>query len=613
MLLAGSFALPDERARFRAEAEAVARLHHANIVQIYEVGEYDVDAGLPRPFFTLEFVGGGNLAACVKGRPQPPGQAAAWVETLARATHYAHGQGIIHRDLKPSNVLLTEDGQPKICDFGVAKLVAASGVKTQSGMLVGTAEYMAPEQAAGDAAVGPAVDIYALGAILYTLLTGRPPFQGVSPLHTLEQVRRQEPITPGRLQPRIPRDLETICLKCLEKAPAKRYASALDLADDLRQFLCDEPIRGTAGHALGARRALDAPPQDAGVCPRGRGSQHDGGDRDFRRSRRFRKRHERFKALDAEAVAVTARTLAETERDRALRNLYVARTNLAGLALDAPAGLAQVAQLFSEWRGRDLRNDPRGWEWFYYQSLANRSERTLHGHIGDVGSLSWSPDGARLASGGLDGTIRIWDPATGKQILSFKARPGALGLAWSPDGKRLASADFPRKTVSIWDPNGRSLQMWTGHQADVWDVAWNPDNRRLASVDSAGTVIVWDVTEGRRLFDLKGKAVPRGCVCWSPDGQRVAAANSGTTVRIWDARGEKVLTTLAGHKATVTAVAWSPTGAKLATLGQDQTIVVWDATDGAELRRLPVLQPEDYPGAWPGVRTVGGWRLAVAI
>ncbi len=243
MLIGGSFAGSEERARFQAEAEAVARLKHSNIVQIYEVGEFSENSGVSRPYFTLEFVEGGNLAAFGAGRPQPPRQAAAWLEILARAVHYAHGQGIVHRDLKPSNVLLTADGQPKICDFGVAKFVTSAALKTQSGMLIGTAEYMAPEQAEGNAPVGPAADIYALGAILYALLTGRPPFQGLSPLHTLEQVRREEPVTPGRLQPRIPRDLETICLRCLEKSPAQRYASAMELAEDLRRFLADEPIR----------------------------------------------------------------------------------------------------------------------------------------------------------------------------------------------------------------------------------------------------------------------------------------------------------------------------------------------------------------------------------
>jgi serine/threonine protein kinase len=242
MLLGGAFAHGEERARFRAEAAAVARLRHPNIVQIYEVGEHDGGDGLPRPYFTLELAEGGSLSARLAGRPQPPRQAASWVEALARAAHHAHQQGIVHRDLKPSNVLLTAEDQPKICDFGIAKVLTGPGMRTLSGAVLGTAEYMAPEQASGGA-VGPAADVYALGAILYAALTGRAPLQGTSDWHTLDLVRRQEPVPPSRLQPRVPRDLETICLKCLEKQPGRRYASALDLADDLRGFLADLPIR----------------------------------------------------------------------------------------------------------------------------------------------------------------------------------------------------------------------------------------------------------------------------------------------------------------------------------------------------------------------------------
>jgi hypothetical protein len=239
MLLGGEFAKPDYHARFQLEARAAARLQHPNIVQVYDVGEYQ-----GQPYFTLEFVDGGNLQDRLAAKPQPPAQAARWLATLARAVHYAHEQGIVHRDLKPSNVLLTRDGTLKLCDFGVAKLLIGSDLKTRSGLLVGTPEYMAPEQAEGKSrAAGPAADIHALGAILYTMLTGRPPFQAAEVLDTLEQVRSQEPVPPRRLQPAVPRDLETICLKCLRKEPRKRYGSALELAEDIQRFLRDEPIR----------------------------------------------------------------------------------------------------------------------------------------------------------------------------------------------------------------------------------------------------------------------------------------------------------------------------------------------------------------------------------
>jgi hypothetical protein len=207
-------------------------------VAVYDVGECD---GLP--FFSLEFVEGGSLERKLNRTAQRPAEAAALVETLARAMHVAHKASIIHRDLKPGNILLTPDGLPKIADFGLAKRLEGDSNQTQSGCIMGTPSFMAPEQASGQTRdIGPCSDIYALGAILYDALTGRPPFKGATLLDTLAQVRNDEPVPPSRLQPGIPRDLETICLKCLQKAPHKRYASALELAEDLERFLNGEPI-----------------------------------------------------------------------------------------------------------------------------------------------------------------------------------------------------------------------------------------------------------------------------------------------------------------------------------------------------------------------------------
>ncbi len=238
MILAGEYAGAEERARFRAEAEAVARLQHPNIVQIHEVGEHD-----GRPFFSMEFCPGGGLDTCLNATPLPQKEAASLVETLARAVQAAHEKGVVHRDLKPANVLLAEDGAPKITDFGLARKLDEAGL-TASGAVMGTPSYMAPEQAGGKSKeIGPARDVYALGAILYECLTGRPPFKGPTTLDTLTQVLSAEAVPPRQLQPKTPRDLETICLKCLEKQASRRYATAAELADDLGRWRRDEPVR----------------------------------------------------------------------------------------------------------------------------------------------------------------------------------------------------------------------------------------------------------------------------------------------------------------------------------------------------------------------------------
>jgi tetratricopeptide (TPR) repeat protein len=239
MILAGGHAGERELVRFRTEAEAVARLHHPNIVQIYEVSE---ENGLP--FFSLEFVEGDSLARKIAGTPQPPREAARLLHLLAGAMACAHEQGIVHRDLKPANILMTLDGEPKITDFGLAKRLEEDTGQTHSGTIMGTPSYMPPEQADGRIEeVGPLSDVYSLGALLYELLTGRVPFRAPTIRETLAQVREQEPVAPTQLQPKVPRDLETICLKCLQKEARKRYASAGALAEDLRRFLAHEPIQ----------------------------------------------------------------------------------------------------------------------------------------------------------------------------------------------------------------------------------------------------------------------------------------------------------------------------------------------------------------------------------
>jgi WD40 repeat protein len=608
MVLVGGHAGPEELARFRTEAEAIARLQHPNIVQIYEVNEHE---GLP--FLSLEFCPGGSLEKELAGTPLPPREAVALAERLARAVAAAHAKGVVHRDLKPANVLLAENGVPKITDFGLAKRLDAAG-QTATGVAMGTPSYMAPEQAEGKKTVGPAADVYALGAMLYEFLTGRPPFRAATNFDTLLQVVGDEPVPVRQLQPKVPRDLETVCHKCLQKEPARRYAGAAALAEDLHRFRAGEPIRarpvgaterawrwGKRNPALAALAAV----LTAGVIVSTWLA--------FSARREAARADTKAEEAEREAQAAReARADAERKAQAARRGTYNANMLLTQLAWEQHQ-VDRFVQLLEE-----QPEDLRGFEWYYWHRKFHQGHITLRGHTLPVLSVAFSPDGRRLASAGgfgaEPGQVKLWDAQTGQEIRTLTGHTGEVtSVAFSPDGRRLASAGGESKpfsadgkrpgpgdwTVKVWDlQTGKAILTLKGHAEGITSVAFSPDGKRLASAAGGrfggepGEVKVWDAQTGQEALTVKGLAHGVTRVVFSPDGRRFASGSAigvlgkPYEVKVWDTQTGKEILTLKGHSGAIQCVAFSPDGRRLATASHDRTVKVWDAQTGQEERTL---------------------------
>ncbi len=582
MILAAGHASSDELLRFQIEAEAVAKLAHPNIVQIFEVSESD-----GHPFFSLEYVDGGTLSSKLANNPLPARQAAELVEPLARAMFYAHENGILHRDLKPGNILLTLQGTPKITDFGLAKRMGDdSSNNTGTGSILGTPAYMAPEQAEGKIReLGPGVDIYALGSVLYHALTGRPPFLGETVLDTLQQVKNDDPLPPSRLQPKVPQDLETICLKCLQKEPRKRYETAKELADDLQRFLKHEPIKARPVNIVerGIKWAKRRP-QIATLLATlfvvivggflGMFTL-------WLRAEALRTSAEANATLasDNEKLAKAAEANATTSFKKSQRSLYAAEMNL---AQDASKH-AKVARLRELLDGQ--KSDLVGFEWKYLKKLLNSELLPLKGHTQLVQAVAFRPpDGKQLASASGDGTIVLWEPdAVGdRKFRQLKQHSGVVrSLAFSKTGQHLASAG-EEGVIQVWDLSGDAkdpIKTIVGNRLSINSVAFGPHSDWLVAGGDDGSVRVWPLAAEDTSTALPGHDYPVTDVAVSSDGGRIASASLDKTARVWDAGTRKLLYTC-NHDHWVNAVAFSADGKNLATSSWDKQLKLWDARTG---------------------------------
>jgi WD40 repeat protein/tetratricopeptide (TPR) repeat protein len=549
--------------RFRREARLIASLEqHPNLVTLYEVGEHD-----GRPFFTMQLVRGGSLAAAVDGGQwgagdkESPAKAAELVAATARVVHHVHQRGVLHRDLKPGNILLDESGRPLVSDFGLARRLDQSG-SLVAGAIEGTAEYMAPEQARGlPGAVTTAADVYSLGAVLYALLTGRPPFKTGNYYETLRQVIGQEPTPPRALNPRVPRDLDVVCVKCLEKEPGRRYGSAAALADDLENWLAGRPIQARPVGAAG-------------------------------RVWRWCRRNPALAASIAAMVliAVTAFVLIARWADANGRladekgalaedktKLAEEKTKLAG-EKDLEAKRAREASLLAKRESTQL---------------AMEQAMTLceNGEI-DRGMLAFA-QGLKLAQDAeltdlervARGNLGAWSDSLHPQRAILPHPSGVSAVTWSPDGKKLATACWDH-TVRIWDAAGKSVLESLPYGIWVHNLAFSRDGKLLLAV-GGNNPIVWELASGKKPTELehaKGTEVTSGQ--FSPDGRTVLTASMDGKARFWDWAQKKQLGDPVDCGDWITTVAFEPRGGFFATGGKHGNIQIWDTAKREAVGRV---------------------------
>jgi WD40 repeat protein len=644
MILAGAFASEAQRQRFRREAELAARVQHPHIVQVYEVGLHD-----GHPFLAMEWVAGGSLADRLGADPWPPLAAAGLVETLARAIDVAHRTGVVHRDLKPSNILLqtgagaAADGPlagaiPKVADFGLARATDTDGSLTSTGLTMGTPEYMAPEQAAG-AEAGPAADIYALGAILYRLLTGQPPFRGDTAMEVLQALASAEPIAPRRFRPALPRDLEMIVLKAIAREPQRRYATAEALAEDLRRFLAHEPIRaqppsalyqlrkfarrhtGLVGGVAATVAALVLGLVTTTLFAVGEARQRSQAEQNARvaTEREHAATYESYRARIAAAVGALARhDVADAGRqlDAAPKHLrdwewrhLQSRLDDSSAMVPVPARIARVfgaPDRLQAWALTDT-----GLRVIDLENHKEPRDKPIDFSLSSTFSAAQTRQGLRIAAWVRNTALHLLDE-TGRVLcrVELPGGTGPGGVAVSPDATRLACV-LPGPVLGVFDARtGKQTAVCAGHRDKILALnsfTFSPDGTKLAGAGDDKLARIWDSATGELLATCRGHTSKILGAAFRPDGARLVTAGFDGTVRQWDAAtGREVEAPYDGHTAEVDVAVYSPDGEWVASAGADRTIRVWQATG-----RQDVAVLHGHTGAVTGLAFApDGRRLA---
>jgi WD40 repeat protein len=552
---------------------------------------------------------GGTAISSVEssGRRQPFYRSVAQIgRQVAQGLAYAHSRGVVHRDIKPSNLLLDTAGVLWITDFGLAK--ADDDGLTATGDILGTLRYMAPERFRGEA--DARADIYALGLTLYELVTLKSAYESKDRLSLIERVKNEEPVRPRSLDARIPRDLETIVLKAIEKDPARRYATALAMGDDLRRFLEDEPIQArrasaaeryarwsrhhpviavlgavvTAVLVLSTTASTIVASRFASLAQRERDAKNRAAE-ETRQAVIARKAAETSfaEARKAEKEATEQRNRADNEAEVARQNLYYAQMHLAQQAWREHRGLRHMGELLANWVPHGMSPDRRGWEWFYLNSLPHQNVRTFTelGRADRPTTVAWHVASNRLAEGSRDGLIRIWDADREETTLTLKGPApfihywGGRWFEWSPDGSKLA-AGCQDATVHVWDTrSGREHNVLRGHESPVVSVAFSSDGRRIAAWELNGKIKIWDASAGELTAQLAHPGNV-GAARWSPDDKLLATGHADGSVTISGAHSGDKSMTLRGHAGVITSLAWSPDSTRLASTSTDSTVRVWE-------------------------------------